>query len=619
MARMGSIGRSGVRLAPAVAWLVALASGCGGDDASETLDDVGAPGDAATEGDASIADADAGAADVSQEAPAEASLDAAHDAPADGDGSSCDPPTFDYLCDPADAGSCPSGLCILGQCIAPLVDPHRWDGCGDGACGACETPTTCPADCASPPTVTGQKAYDDPSTITVWVHGFTNNTADKLKSVVYGGVKGCGDLGNITHDFGIARPCGDVSPTAPNQLIAVEYYGATPAAFLSAADVAEIEQYPYLGGPTGLPRYARVVAKFIRERLATTGATHVNLACHSMGCLISRYVIENDLEHLASDGRIVRWVTSAGVLAGARLARLYDNPAIQQAAGLIGLAVDDFAAMNPDYVQATAAAWDHKLYEGNNPLLGGVLVHHVAGTDPKIPQAVNIQLLDLNNPGNEPNDGIMYTLDEYFHAQSPAASVVTKSGEVMSATHSFEHLGHMEVSTGEAFRTLAAAGLFHRRKVVVTLESVTLHQDREFSIPDHVDEQGSSPAELVVETQVRYDPYTVPAFGKTSLVQDDQIAYRSPELRVQAAGASAEPKLVLFAGPVFDEQTSLRLDATLVEADLFPRWNVAEALLFTPNRELAKFGGVVTLADQTLHVGNAYADFDLSIHVVEMY
>jgi hypothetical protein len=525
------------------------------------------------------------------------------------------PPTFNYQCSIGDPLTCPMGLCIGSLCLAPIVDQHRWDTCGDGVCQPCETATNCPVDCGVTPPETGAKVYDNNTTITVWLHGFTNKGA-KLDTLTYGAAGSCGDLGAALVKYGVNRPCGNTPATEvmPNQVVSVEYYGTLPPAWMTPQDVAEVEAYPFHGGPLGLQRYALIAAKFIRHQMAISGATHVNLACHSMGCLISRYLIENNVENLAAENKIVRWQTNSGVVCGARLARLYDNPTIRKYADAIGLQVDDFIIMNPDYVTDVAASWDHKLHEGNNPLFKGMLIHHVGATDPRIAAALNIQLLDFNNPGDEPNDGIMFTLDEFFHSQSPAASLTTPSGEVLSSTHSYIYAQHSDVTRPESDHVMMIASLFHRRKVFITVDSITLKVDREFSLQE-LKEQGTSPAEVVVENQVSY---ILPGIAAPVLVQDDQIAYRSPDMFQQVAGTTLTPGQVIFEGPVFDNQTTLHLKATFTEADLYPRWKVNEALV-DANRELVTFDGDVTLQDQVLHVDNAYAAAELRVHLVDQY
>jgi hypothetical protein len=577
------------------------------EDAGEAAPDAG-PIDAGSSEDAGTIDAgptvDAGAPDAG---------------PVDAGPTCPPPPSFDYTCVAGDTTTCPEGFCIGSLCIAPRVDQDRWNDCGNGTCDACETAKSCPVDCATPPAVTGTKEYNNNTTITVWVHGFANNGPAELEKMVYGGLNGCSDLGRAAQAFGENRPCGDVpgNETLPNQIVGVEYYGDVPPTWMTPKDILEVESFPYSGGPLGLQRYGLIVAKFIKWRMQLSGATHVNIACHSMGCLISRYIIENDIEQLASQNKIVRWITSAGVVAGARLSRLYDNPTIRQYSGTIGLEVSDFILMNPDYVRDTAAAWDHQLYEGNSPLFKDMLIHHGGATDPRIPVALNYRLLDTSNPDDEPNDGIMFTFDEFFHKQSPAASRTTPSGEVLSATHSYTYVWHSALPDTDSFGTTAVAAAFHRRKVFVTLKSFTMKKTREYVFPWN-GEAGVEPNDISVETEVRYDPYTVPAIGKPVLVHEDKVAYRSADLFPATAGTPLNPGLVLYEGPVFDAQTSFRLKATIVEVDAYPRFKIAEDLT-DPSDDLVGLDQVITLQDQVLHIENDWAAADLDVHVVDLY
>jgi len=109
-------------------------------------------------------------------------------------------------------------------------------------------------------------------------------------------------------------------------------------------------------------------------------------------------MMENNLLGLAGENRFVRWFTSAGVIAGARLARLYDNDSVREVADLFGIGQGDFVVMNPNFVMDEAATWDHRIRAANSPYLGNMLIHHACGTDPRVAQALNITLLDLNKP-----------------------------------------------------------------------------------------------------------------------------------------------------------------------------------------------------------------------------
>lgn len=525
---------------------------------------------------------------------------------------------FDYSCDPQVPETCPGGMCMLNLCIGPVLDPDRWESCGSGTCDRCEAAETCPADCGAAPPMTGSKEYDDDTTITVWVHGFSNKSPDEMAGMVYGEDGGCGDMLEAMQGYGVNRLCGNTpaGEAAPNQLTKLEYYGGVPAAWMTEADVAEIEQYSY-DGITALHRYALILAKYIRHKIDVTGATHVNLACHSMGCYIIRYTIENNIGNLAAENRFVRWFSSAGVIAGARLARLFDNPSVREGAEGIGLELSDFVIMNPDYAMDAVASWDHKLWEGNNPLFAGMIIHHGCSTDPHIEQAFGMVLLDLNNPGDEPNDGIMYTFDEFFHSQQPDASFHAPGGEILTATHNYSYVDHMNYPETEAAKVLATATLFHRRKVYITLGELELFKDREHH--EAFDgEQGDPPAEISVEAEVRYNPFISSTYGKDVVVHDDKIDYRTPDVFQQEQGQILQPGLTVFAGPVFDQMDSLRLDMKVLEVDWYKRFDVREWIGDT-DEELIGFHDQVPLTDNSIDFQNEYCRCRLDVKVVDQY
>ena len=532
----------------------------------------------------------------------------------------CDDPQvpFDYTCT-SDPATCPQGICLLGLCLGPVLDADRWADCGDGTCEPCESATWCPVDCGAPPALTGEKDYDNATTITVDIHGFSNK-GDKLDELVYGADKGCGGMVGALADWGVNRPCGDnpEGEKAPNQVAKVEYYGAKPAPWLEPDDVAEIEKYPYSGGPLGLQRYALVTAKWIRHKLDVSGATHVNLLCHSMGCLVTRMMIENNYENLAAENRFVRWVSSAGVLAGARLSRLFDNPSVQDGAEALGLELSDFILMNPDYVMDYAASWDHELHQGNNPLFGGMIIHHVCGTSPLIEEAFGLPLLDLSNPEDLPNDGILHTVDQYFHSQTGAASFVAPSGHVLSSTRSYVHVDHMNVPDSEATGLLSTAGLFHHRKVSIRLIEVTLLDDKEASGLDDIGDPGTPPAELAIESEVRYDPFVKDTTGKSVLVSEQKLDQRTPEPWTQSEGETQTLSALVFEGPVLDGMTSLRLDMKLLEVDWYPRFGIAEWALNVSD-SLVEYNGQVPLEDHVIELSNGNVKAKLEVVVETLY
>lgn len=594
------------------------------DDVSREVAETVEPATADATADLPLADAAGTAPDAPADADdgATAPADVADDGPGPEDCPQLE--QFTYDCDPNVPATCPDGICLFSLCLAPVSEDTPWEACGDGACDPCEARGTCPADCDEAPVLPAAD-FDNDTTITVHVHGFNNNSTADLAKEVYGAHKSCSGMLGALAGYGVERPCGNTPDghTAPNQLASVEYYGDLPAPFYTPDDIAEIEQFPYAGGPLGLQRYGLVVAKFIRHKLDVSGATHVNMVCHSMGCLITRYLIENDLEGLASEGRFVRWHTSAGVLAGARLARLYDNPTVQSVGGLLPWNFDDFVMMHPDYVREHAAAWDHRLRAAHSPYLRRMLIHNMGGTKPELINlaGVPIQLLDANNPGSEPNDGIMFTLDTVFDQQDPAVGFVTPAGATLTPSWSYIFIDHQAVSETPSAEALAAASLFHRRKVRIVLEEVTLIDDLEADNPIELfSEGGTPPAELVSEVQVRYDPYLRDTFGKDVLIHHSLIEHRTPGVLRMEEGDTLRPDDVLFYAPVFDGMTALQLHLEILEVDLYPTGDVRElGLSGDPHDALATFRGAVPLEDGTIDVSSGKLRATLRVEVHTLY
>src|SRR5262249_5261401 len=192
--------------------------------------------------------------------------------------------------------------------------------CGGGAEGQGRNPGmarvlfTVLVACWSAAHVSPAGAGQDPNrTVTVYVHGFDWNGADRH------GAYGV-DVREPLEDSLAAMaglPVADTTggPIAPNAVTATTYYGDVAPSWYSPADLAEIARRTAAGGG-GVPRYAYIVARFAQHALERSGADQVNLVGASFGGLITRWVIEKDVLGLASGGRIARWLTIEGVVAG---------------------------------------------------------------------------------------------------------------------------------------------------------------------------------------------------------------------------------------------------------------------------------------------------------------
>ncbi len=439
-------------------------------------------------------------------------------------------------------------------------------------------------------------------TATIHVHGWNLPGATKTGDV--GDDRGGGSTVDGIRRFS-SLPAGTASPTAPNQVVATEYYGAAFPSYYSAADQAEV------AAQKGIPRYALIVAKYARQVIARSGAEAVNLTCHSMGCEISRYLIENDVEHLASSGKLRRWVSFAGVVNGATLADIDGGKQLDKIAKLIGLDLVDVEHMNRKWVTQYVASYDHLRVEGNNPLWGNLLVHHIEATDPHIDSALGIPLMDVFGYGKVPNDGIVLDEEMYLHSQADAAKWTTPSGTLLPVGQSHHLANHFTITEQPGAQAIAAAALTGSRRARVTLSNVTLIKDHESGIFD------AAPAEVVVESRIRY-PYVKAIDPSDPLLDEVSMERRNAPMFRLAKGASATPNLLLFDGPVFDAQTSVALSIKLLETDYYPAAGVNENL-FSPSAALGELNQEVPLVSGDYNVTTADAKFTVHVAVESLY
>jgi len=153
------------------------------------------------------------------------------------------------------------------------------------------------------------------------------------------------------------------------------------------------------------------------------------------------------------------------------------------------------------------------------------------------------------------------------------------------------------------------------------LQSLTLNTDFEFHADDlsTLGMTGVPPAEVVAETDVDYNSYTLPAFGTQGSVHTDHIAYRSPEMFQQAETTTVMPNQVIFEAPVFDDQVDFDLSLTLTETDYYPRVGVNEVLTTGFDKTIVQFTGTVTLTDQVVPISDSSASAQLQVQVVDLY
>jgi hypothetical protein len=473
--------------------------------------------------------------------------------------------------------------------------------CGPGCGGPGTSEPGAPAESASK---RGLATSPDPTqTVTIFVHGWDLSGASKMDGVVGEDADGGGAADGIRQFSGL--PSGVTNPTAPNQVVATEYYGAMYPPYYSASDVAAVSALE------GIPRYALIIAKYAAYVMARSGATGFNLTCHSMGCLISRYLIENDVGQLISQGKLQRWVSYSGVVDGAKLADLDHGEWLDPLAKLFGINLIDVQDMSYDWVTTYVAVYDHDRPDGNNPNFGGVLIHHILSTDPKIEPPYNIPLMDALGYGNVPNDGVLLDDEMYLHAQQNSARYKTPSGDLLVGSRSHHFANHFTITDTVSAQAMAAAAITGSRRVLVTLSNITLIKDQDNPILT------KPPAAVAIESTVTY-PYLSAMEPSNPLLDEVTMERRNAPVLQLTQGVPQSPALVLFEGPVYDAQTSVALTVNAVETDWYLPGGVSKTVLGS-NVTLGSFSGEVPLSAGDYTVTTAAATFTVHVDVETLY
>jgi len=242
-----------------------------------------------------------------------------------------------------------------------------------------------------------------------------------------------------------------------NLITAVDYYGNTPPSYYDAKDLEDIEKIEATYGG-GIPKYAHIVAKFAKNALKESGASKINIVSVSMGSLVSRWLIEKDVEHLASQKKIAKWITIEGVLHG--------NYALSQ--------VEEDSFLNI-FIENSADT-DHMKYKWIEENLNATSKK----INPRLYEEIELSQISLTNGENSesllkyvlplydgflPNDGVQLFRDTYFDA---------------NLSHTVLHEGHIDVKNSMATFLNINNFLKAKKRIQITLLNASLtniHED----------------------------------------------------------------------------------------------------------------------------------------------
>lgn len=403
-------------------------------------------------------------------------------------------------------------------------------------------------------------------TITIYIHGYSKS--GYKREAVYGSEDSLEKHADVVELVGFStRNNSGESELKNNLFLATNYYGDEAPDYYTEEDIKELEEITALHGG-GIPRYALIVAKYAKHIMAEENVTKVNFLSASMGSLVTRWMIENNAENLASEKKIGKWLSFEGVIRG-------NYPA--SSSTLVNLA-EFFEEQSPD-VEHMSYDWIDKQFSsraiGDSAYYKDIMLGFETSTDDDLIERALSSYLLLN--GNyHANDGYQLARDTYFEINN-----TQNMFNNLPPTHTYFHENHLDLADHKAAWAGAVTFLTSKKRVRITLTKATvsdIHEERKeikvgrFVIGSH----DFRPAEIVFESSVT-SPNVDQLWGITDAI--DKRALSGGALAVhkyQNHGDSQVLNQELFNDFVTQDETTLSLNVNAHEIDFHLKYNKEE-------------------------------------------
>ncbi len=394
-----------------------------------------------------------------------------------------------------------------------------------------------------------KKVVKEEKTLTIYIHGFSKD-----------GFQADGVYGDEVDDksLDLIRELSE-NNKSKNIVSSTTYYGSTPPAYYTQNDIDEIENITKIYGG-GIPRYATIVGKYIKHILNETNATEVNILSVSMGSLVNRWLIEKDIENLASQKLIKKWLSIEGVIAGNYAAssnRLND---------IVNTFVDtsiDIEHMRYKWISDNLSAPTL----AGSPYYKDILMGQVGSTNDNLN---NYALTWLMGQSGQffPNDGYQKLDDTYFQN-------ILESSKYhgFPPTLTFFHQNHLTLQGDKGAWAQAATFFSSSKRIKITLINATvsdIHENNEWYF-------NQLPAEVVFESEV-YSEEVYNRWGITDAISERVI--QSGALDVHEYNKDGETKSfeqVIYDDFVLESETKLILRLAGYEIDYDFKYGIYEA------------------------------------------
>ncbi len=238
---------------------------------------------------------------------------------------------------------------------------------------------------------------------------------------------------------------------------ATTYYGDTPPAYYSEQDIEDINAVTTQWGG-GIPRYAMIIAKYAAHLMQQEQVERINIVSASMGSLVTRWMIEKDVEGLASTKKIAKWYSLEGVITGNYAAdrkkyidRIYGGGALDSI---------DITHMTTDWIETNL---QNPISQASSPYYKDILLGQQASTDDGLNHGLLTKLLFLNGQFSA-NDGTQRVMDCRFDETLPEAQF-----NDLPPTFTLIHKDHLSLKDHQGAWANVMAFLNARKRVKITL------------------------------------------------------------------------------------------------------------------------------------------------------
>jgi hypothetical protein len=407
--------------------------------------------------------------------------------------------------------------------------------------------------------------------VSIYVHGYSKD-----------GYKRDGTYGEVGQDR-VVDNLSDITnlPTMENfdenstHILAVTtYYGNEAPSYYTQKDLDDIDAVTKTYGG-GIPRYAAIIAKFAKHVMEETKADKLNIVSASMGSLVTRWLIEKDLENLATDKKIKKWLSVEGVIRGNYAA---SNSILMDIIEPIEKQHIDTKHMDYD--------WINRHLDGTsavNPNYKDIKMGFIGSTHDK--DGALDTFLSINGQ-LQPNDGVQLLKDTKF-LQTPNHT----------PTYVEFYQDHLGIKRDRGAWAQIATFLTSKRRVKITLLDAELSD-----LHEHINNYFNKRAEIVFQSEV-FSPKVYENFDIDDAISERIVAGGTLKLiKYKHKNETKEVNQPIFNGYVLNDEDNLRVKITGYELDKVLIYGVREISTKSSKSSLGTVELNIPLKNATLKV-----------------